>query len=137
MTTPSLSPSRPASIPSERSRLLQPFQTAPEAAGRSPTTLRIYPFGVRKLFAFLDRQGLDAALSGVSAEHLREWLNHERRAGASPATIEALHKSARAFWRFLLEEGEVSENVTTKLPAPKVPEKVVEALSSEQIAALF
>ena len=137
MTTPSLSPSRPASIPSERSRLLQSFQTALEAAGLSPATLRIYGFGVRKLFAFLDRQGLDAALSGVSAEHVREWLNHQRRGGSAPATIEALHKSARAFRRFLLEEGEVSENVTTKLPAPKVPEKVVEALSSEQIAALF
>ena len=92
MTTPSLSPSRPASIPSERSRLLQSFQTALEAAGLSPATLRIYGFGVRKLFAFLDRQGLDAALSGVSAEHVREWLNPQRSPPA-PAPRRLLHLS--------------------------------------------
>ena len=137
MTSISLSPSRPVSTPADRSRLLQSFQTALEAAGLSSATERIYAFGVRKLFAFLDRLGLDAPLSSVSAEHLREWLNHERRAGASPATIEALHKAARAFWRFLLEEGEVAENVTTRLPAPKVPEKVVEALTGDQVATLF
>ena len=64
----------------DRARLLQSFETALEAAGLSPATIRLYGHGVRRLYAHLDRMGLDAALSGVSAEHLREWLNAERRA---------------------------------------------------------
>lgn len=87
-------------------------------------------------YAFLDRIGLTAPLSGVSAEHPREWLNAERRGEASPATLEALHKSARRFWRFLAEESEATENIATRLPAPKVPAKVAEALTAEQVTAL-
>ena len=138
MTTTSLaSPPAPATTHRDRTGLLQSFETALEAAGLSPATVRLYGHGVRRLYAFLDRMGLDAPLSGVSAEHLREWLNAERRAGASPATIEALHKAARRFWRFLDEEGEIPENTALRLPAPKVPVKVVQALTREQIAALF
>ncbi len=137
MTTSSLSsPTRSPSPTAERTRLLQSFETALEAAGLSPATRRLYRHGVRRLYTHLDRMGLDAPLSGVSAEHLREWLNAERRAGASPATIEALHKAARRFWRFLLEEGEATEDVAARLPAPKVPVKVVDALTGEQVAAL-
>ena len=120
-----------------RARLPQSFETALEAAGLSPATIRLYAHGVRRLYAFLGRIGLDAPLSGISAEHLREWLNAERRGGASPATIEALHKASRRFWRFLLEEGEVTEDVAARLPAPKVPVKVVQALTREQISNLF
>ena len=121
----------------ERVRLLQSFETALEATGLSPATIRLYRHGVRRLYAHVDRMGLNAPLSGLSAEHLREWLNAERRAGASPATCEALHKSLRRFWAFLLEEGEIPENVAARLPAPKVPVKVVQALTREQLAALF
>ena len=138
MTTTSLaSPLAPATTDRDRGRLLQSFETALEAVGLSPATIRLYRHGVRKLYAHLDRMGLDALLSGLSAEHLREMLNTERRGGASPATIEALHKSLRRYWRFLGEEGEVSEDVAARLPAPKVPVKVVQALTREQIAALF
>ena len=138
MTTTSLaSPPAPATTHRDRARLLQSFETALEAAGLSPATIRLYRHGVGRLYAHLDSMGLDAPLSGVSAEHLREWLNAERRAGASPATIDALHKAARRFWRFLGEEGEITEDVAARLPAPKVPVKVVQALTREQIAALF
>lgn len=43
----------------------------------------------------------------------------------------------RRFWRFLQEEGEVTENVALKLPAPKQEVKVVEDLRPEQITTLF
>ncbi|MCH8851000.1 MAG: site-specific integrase, partial [Chloroflexi bacterium] len=121
----------------ERTRLLESFEISLDAAGLSPATLRLYGFGVRKLYRFLERIGLDAPLSGISAEHLREFLNAERRAGAAPATLDALHRAVRRFWRFLLEEGEVTENIAARLPSLKVPELVIEALTDEQIAALF
>ena len=121
----------------ERAQLLESLELALDAAALSPATLRLYIFGIRKLYAFLERIGLDASLSGISAEHLRAWLTFEREAGAAPATLDALHRSMRRFWKFLAEEGEVTENVALKLPAPKQDEKIVEALSPQQIAALF
>ena len=121
----------------ERQALLESFEISLDAAGLSPATLRLYTHGVRKLYAFLDRIGLDALLSSISAEHLREWLRSERQAGAAPATLDALHRAMRRFWKFLAEEGEVTENVALRVPAPKLDVKLVDALTSEQIAALF
>ena len=121
----------------ERTQLLESFEIALAAANLSPATLRLYAHGVRKLYAFLERIGLDAPLSGISAEHLREWLRSERQAGAAPATLDALHRAMRRFWKFLTEEGEISENASLKVPAPKLDVKVVDALTPEQVAALF
>ena len=121
----------------ERTQLLESFELAIDAAGLSPATLRLYGHGIRKLYAFLERIGLDAPLSSISAEHLREFLRSERQAGAAPATLDALHRAIRRFWKFLAEEGEVTENVSLRVPAPKLDVKIVEALTSEQIALLF
>ena len=121
----------------ERAQLLESFELALDAAALSPATLRLYIFGIRKLYAFLERIGLDASLSGISAEHLRAWLTFEREAGAAPATLDALHRAMRRFWKFLAEEGEITENVALRLPAPKQETKIVEAVSPEQIATLF
>ena len=43
----------------------------------------------------------------------------------------------RRFWKFLAEEGEITENVALRLPAPKQETKIVEVLTPEQIATLF
>ena len=121
----------------ERTQLLNSFEIALDAAGLSPATLRLYTHGIRKLYAFLQRIGLDAPIANLSAEHLREWLRSERQAEAAPATLDALHRAMRRFWKFLAEEGEVTENVSVRVPAPKLDVKIVEALTPEQIAALF
>ena len=121
----------------ERAQFLESFELSLAAANLSDATIRLYRHGVGKLYAFLERIGLDAPLSGISAEHLREWLRAEREKGAAPATLDALHRAMRRFWKFLVEEGEISENVSLKVPAPKQDVKVVEALNPEQIATLF
>ena len=65
-----------------------------------------------------------------------EWLRYERQSGVAPATLDALHRAMRRFWKFLAEEGE-AENVALRVPAPKQEVKIVEAQSTEQLAALF
>lgn len=139
MTTKPITTTRNGTRPrtDDRDRLLQSFETALEAAGLSPATIRLYAHGIRRLYAHLRYMGLEAPLAGVSAEHLREWLNAERKGEASPATIEALHKAMRRFWAFLHEEGEVTENVAVRLRAPKVPVKVVQVLTSDELDALI
>ena len=137
MTTTARMKADTISALTERQELLSSFEISLDAAGLSPATLRLYRFGIRKLYAFLDRIGLDASLSGISAEHLREFLRSERQGGAAPATLDALHRALRRFWKFLAEEGEVTANVSLRVPAPKLDVKVVEALTPEHIAALL
>ena len=70
----------------ERKRLLESFQIALDAAGLSPATTRLYTHGVRQLYAFLGRIGLDAPLAAISADHLREGPRSATPAGAGPET---------------------------------------------------
>ncbi len=137
MTTTTSMKAGIVSVHTERQELLSSFEISLDAAGLSPATTRLYTHGVRKLYTFLDRIGLDAPLPGISAEHLREFLRCERQSGAAPATLDALHRAMRRFWKFLAEEGEVTENVSLRVPAPKQEVKVVEALTPEQLTALF
>ena len=138
MTTTSLALTPPlTSAAQERDRLLASFLLSLEAENRSPATARLYEYAVRQLFAFLQDMGLDnVPLSAVSPEHLRHFLAVQRRGGKAPATVESLHRGVRAFWRWLQAEGEISENVATRVPRPQVPEQVVEVITDAQLMAL-
>lgn len=113
----------------ERTQLLESFELSLAAANLSPARLRLYTHGIRKLYAFLSRIGLDAPLSSISAEHLREWLSSERETGSAAATQDALHRAMRRFWKFLAEEGEVTENVSLRVPAPKQVRRAVQVFT--------
>lgn len=136
MTTASLSPTSPASTTQDRDRLLQALTISLDAAGRSANTARLYEYGLRKLFAFLDDMGLgDVPLNSISREHLAHFLAAQRRR-LSPASCQALHRSIRAFWKFLGAEGEVGEDVAKALSAPAAEEKVFDTLTDDNVDAL-
>ena len=82
------------SVVAERQQLLESFELALDAAALSHATIRLYRFGIRKLYRFLDRIGLDASLSGISAEHLREFLRSERQGDAGVESDEADARNA-------------------------------------------
>ena len=44
----------------EREALLSSFTLALDAAGLSPATLRLYRHGIKKLYAYLNRIGIEA-----------------------------------------------------------------------------
>lgn len=121
----------------DRDRLLDMFLLSLEAENRSPNTLRLYEHGIRKLFSTLDQMGLSSLpIGSVSAEHLRHHLAGLRKVGLSDNTAQANHRALRAFWKHLSAEGE-AENVAKRIAAPKLEEKVVEALSDAEIDRLF
>ncbi len=41
------------------------------------------------------------ALTNVTAEHLREWLNHLRERGNKPATVNTRYRAANGFFKWL------------------------------------
>ncbi len=75
MTTSTSMKSATASASSERQQLLESFEISLDAAGLSPATLRLYGFGIRKLYAFpgphrpgrLAERHLSRAPAGVPA----------------------------------------------------------------------
>lgn len=121
----------------DREEALRGFRLDLEVAGRSAHTVQLYMYGVGRFLGFLDSIGLQAPLAGISAEHLKHWLSAEQQAGTSPGSRDAYLKGVRQFFKYLVESGEVRENPAVKVPRPKVPVKVVETLTTDEVTRLL
>ena len=100
--------------------------------GKSPRTVEGYADSVRQLSAFLRRGGFPSA-EQATAEHLREWLSELRAKGNKPATVNTRYRGAYAFYKWLLQEGELQNNPLDRIAPPSVPETVQPYYTVEEI----
>ena len=100
--------------------------------GRSPRTIQGYADSVRQLASFLQKGGFPS-LTQATAEHLREWFIALRERGNKPSTVNTRYRGVRAFYKWLLKEGEVPENPLTPIEPPKVPETVQPDYRAEEL----
>ena len=91
--------------------------------GKSSRTIEGYADWVRQLAAFLER-GRFPPLIEATAEHIREWLSDLRERGNKPATVNTRYRGVHAFYKWLVQEGEVRENPLARIQPPRVPETV-------------
>jgi len=100
--------------------------------GKSPRTIDGYADSVRQLAAFLERGGFPP-LTRATAEHIREWLSELRQRGNKPATVNTRYRGVYAFYKWLLKEGEVSENPLCRIEPTRVPETVQPYYKPEEL----
>ena len=100
--------------------------------GKSPRTIEGYADSVRQLASFLKTGGFPS-LSEATAEHVREWLNELRNRGNKPATVNTRYRGVHAFYKWLVEEGELRENPLTRIQPPRVPETVQPYYTPEEL----
>ncbi len=99
----------------------------------SPHTCRAYASDLRGL---VEHAGASLAPAGVAPEHIRAWMI-EGRDKRSPATLARRLGAARAFFRFLVREGEVAVDPTAGLPLPKQPARLPRPLSVDDCDVLM
>ena len=98
----------------------------------SPHTCRAYASDLRCL---VEHAGASVAPAEVGSEDIRTWLI-DSRAKHSPATTARRLGAARAFFRFLVREGEVAVDPTAGLPLPKLPKRLPRPLSVDDCNVL-
>ena len=103
--------------------LLKEWALVLRGDGKSPRTIEGYSDSVRQLAAFLERGGFPSLME-ATAEHIREWLSNLRERGNKPATVNTRYRGVHAFYKWLVEEGEVRENPLSRIQPPQVPESV-------------
>ena len=101
--------------------------------GLSPHTRRAYESDVRQLTVYT---GAEIGPAQVDADHIRAWLAslHRRR---SPATRGRKLASVRAFFRWLIREGEARDDPTAGLPMPKLEKRLPRPLSVDDCEQLI
>jgi site-specific recombinase XerD len=115
--------------------LIPSWQLTLEADGYAGNTIRSYVDAVATFAEWLEDNSTEVAPAEVTRDHIRGWIVHTREL-ASTATARARFAGIRHFFRWALEEGEVSRDPTNgvKTPAPGNPRTPV--LSSDEAKAL-
>ena len=106
------------------------------AANLATSTIVGYLDSLTQLAAFLTRTGMPQDVANITREHIEAFVS-DQLARRRPSTALGRYKGVRIFFRWLLEEGEITEDPTARMRPPRVPEEPVDVLRVEQLRALM
>ena len=99
----------------------------------SDNSIEAYLNDVLKLEKFFSDRESDVLPSGVTYADLKEFLAWYSINNKNTRTQSRVLSGIRAFFRFLLIEGEIEENPSSLIESPKIGLKLPEVLSVEEI----
>lgn len=104
--------------------------------GASPNTVTSYRRDLRLYADFLLDRGV-TGLDRISRDDIGAWISHLRAAGLAPRTIERRVAAVKSFHRFLVREGMTTNHPTAALPLPRIPERLPDVVSIDEVDRLL
>jgi integrase/recombinase XerD len=129
-------------------KLVMQFQIANQAEGKSPRTVHWYEERLGMFLRFLREQGHPLVLRDVGLDEGRAFvvslqaqttkfannpMTPTRQEKLSPYYIRSTVLALRAFFHWLQEEGYTENHKLAALAVPKVPQRLVEILTKEEM----
>ena len=116
--------------------LVESWKRSLRAVRRSPKTIKSYMDAAEQLIEYLEANGMPIAAASVHREHVEAFLVDlgERR---SPSTVATRYRALQQFFKWLVEEGEMSESPMRNMRPPSVPEMPVAVLSDNELGRLL
>ena len=102
----------------------------------SPLTVLNYVRDLERLAEFCRRRGIDD-WRRVGAADVRLYAAEMHNRGHSGRSIQRRLSAARAFYRYLLREGEATADPAAGVRAPKAPRRLPKSLSPDEAARLL
>jgi len=102
--------------------------------GLSPHTIDSYRITLMHAERFF---GSDADPDDLTARDIRRFLGDRRRKGDAPATLANRHGNLKAFWSWLVREGEAGSHVLKEIPRPTVKPAPVPLVADDAFAAMM
>jgi site-specific recombinase XerD len=116
---------------------MRSFDRSLRAQNRSPLTRDQYLMSVGQMVDFFAANGMPDDPAKVTREHVEHFLASFAEAGHKPATVATRFKCLKLFFRFLMEEGEITRHPMEHMRPPSIPETPVPVLDHDQLAALL
>ena len=104
--------------------------------GASRHTLSAYGRDLTEYRVFLAGRGV-AEVGSVSGDDVTAFVAHLRARGLAPSTVERKVAAIKGFHKFLVREGITSNHPTARLPLPKVPERLPDVVSIDEVDRLL
>jgi integrase/recombinase XerD len=104
--------------------------------GASTHTVAAYGHDLADYEAFLITRGV-TDLCAVSRDDVTAFVAAIRARGLAPSTVERRVSAVKGFHKFLVREGLTENHPTARVPLPKVPQRLPEAISIADIDRLL
>lgn len=125
-----------STVPGEFDDLLSSWRRHLRAQRISPATISTYSTAVSQLATFLGRQGMPTSPTTVRREHIEAFIT-DILDRLKPATAHNRYRGCHAFFRWLLEEGEIRDNPMERMKPPRLPEEPPPVLREAELRALL
>lgn len=93
-------------------------------AGHAPKTRRIYLAALARLIEHLEANGMPTNARAVKREHVESYIA-ARRSTVKPTTLSLEFRALQQFWRWALEEEEITRSPMERMKPPRIPESPV------------
>lgn len=100
--------------------------------GASPHTIDAYRRDLAAYTAFLASRGI-VAPDDVTRDDVLAYISSLRDRDLAPSSVERKVASAKSFHKFLVREGKTENHPTASLPLPKVPKRLPDVVSIDDI----
>lgn len=123
----------------ERSQLelaQQSFMLSRQAMGCTGQTLKWYSNYLPKVLAYFKEQGIHDA-ANIAPDAVRGFYVHLQQRGLAAQTIFNYGTVLKAFFNYLVEEELLTQNPMKRVKMPRLPKKILPALSPEEVQRLL
>ncbi|SKB95233.1 site-specific tyrosine recombinase XerD [Dyadobacter psychrophilus] len=103
----------------------------------SGNSVEAYVRDVEKLEEFLELAKIDLPPVRINEEHLTAFLKYLSELGLAAHSQARMLSGIKAFFKYLLLENEISEDPTELLESPRLPRKLPDVLSYEEIETML
>ncbi len=103
----------------------------------SPHTVNAYQKDLESFSAYLEETYELSLIEKAEFFHMRSWIIHLMEDGIAAQSIKRKLASLKALFKFLLREGAIETNPTTKLISPKVSKRLPEYMEEKQVENLL
>ena len=114
---------------------MRTFDRDLQRRGAAERTRRAYGADIGELATWAAAQGLEPQT--LTYRLLRDYAARLSGRGAAPRTMARKLASARAFFRSMVEHGDMTDNPADLLPAPKRPQPPPRTVKPQDVAALL
>jgi site-specific recombinase XerD len=112
--------------------LSKSFRRSLLSENKAPRTVEVYGDAVRLLAEFLERVGMPTSVEAIRREHIEAFIANLLTRNKS-ATASNRYRALQVFFRWLTEEGEITESPMRNMRPPIIPETPVPVLSDDEI----
>jgi len=116
--------------------LLPSWELSLAAQNKAPSTLACYGIDARAFVDWLVANGRDLSVTGITKHDVEGHLA-DRATRCKAATVARSYRSLQQFWRWAVEEGEVTASPMAGMRPPAVPVQPVPIMTDDEMRRLL